>query len=229
MRAIHQMLRNEDEKVLEEFEQRRREGIHVEDYLAMFLPSVCFRTHQLDRGLRIFDTANKEMQEEAGSIRYFLELSRPEAFDHRDDLAVQFLADLQHRIAHSSSKFYLLHDWAALKMLGEQGQAKRVAEILYDSSVDRNLWAEEVACTDFMRGHQTDPIALLEKCHDSQIFTAYAHFVIAFDSLSRGDRADAEHHFAAAGQTGDFQNSAFWWSRAFLSRVDDPAWLPWLP
>ena len=61
-----------------------------------------------------------------------------------------------------------------------------------------------------------------------RFFTAYAHYVVAFDALSRGERHEAREHLYLATQTGDFQNGIFWWSKAFLSRIDDPNWLPWL-
>ncbi|MCA9166276.1 MAG: hypothetical protein KDB23_01350, partial [Planctomycetales bacterium] len=69
---------------------------------------------------------------------------------------------------------------------------------------------------------------LLEKCRESQPFTGLAYILIGFDELVHGRRETAASYFKMATETGDFQASPFWWSRAFFSRAEDPSWLPWL-
>ena len=66
-------MRDDIQTALSELEERQNAGQPVDDYLAaMFLPAVCFRDREVDRGLRIFEYAAKELREEAKGIRYFL-------------------------------------------------------------------------------------------------------------------------------------------------------------
>jgi tetratricopeptide (TPR) repeat protein len=57
-----------------------------------------------------------------------------------------------------------------------------------------------------------------------------AHFWVALDRLSQGDRAGAREHFQKALATGVFATSEYQWSRLFLKRMDqDPNWPTWIP
>jgi serine/threonine protein kinase/tetratricopeptide (TPR) repeat protein len=57
-----------------------------------------------------------------------------------------------------------------------------------------------------------------------------AHFWVALDRLSQGDRAGAREHFQKALATGVFATSEYQWSRLFLKRMEqDPNWPSWIP
>lgn len=138
-----------------------------------------------------------------------------------------YLTGIEQAPEHDSVKW-----WPSMVslMLRDRDKAHEIGQDLYDAAVSKELFPGEIACADFMRGQQTNPAVLLRLCRESQIFTAYAHWAIAFDMLSRGRRAEAEQHFAAIGQTGDFQHGVFWWGKAFHWRITDTTteWLPWL-
>jgi hypothetical protein len=54
-----------------------------------------------------------------------------------------------------------------------------------------------------------------------------AHFYVALDRLSQGDRAGTREHFQKSLAAGSF---SLQWSRPFLKRMDqDPNWPPWIP
>ena len=74
------------------------------------------------------------------------------------------------------------------KILQEEELARDIGEELYQSALDRNLFEEEIACAAFMSGRQQDERELLAQCHGFQLFTAYAHWVLGFDALAKGDR-----------------------------------------
>jgi serine/threonine protein kinase/tetratricopeptide (TPR) repeat protein len=57
-----------------------------------------------------------------------------------------------------------------------------------------------------------------------------AHFYVALDRLSQGDRAGAREHFQKDVATGVFASTEYQWSRLFLKRMDrDPNWPSWIP
>jgi hypothetical protein len=57
-----------------------------------------------------------------------------------------------------------------------------------------------------------------------------AHFYVALDRLSQGDRAGAREHFQKAVATGVFTFLEYDWSRSFLKRMEqDPNWPAWIP
>ncbi len=57
-----------------------------------------------------------------------------------------------------------------------------------------------------------------------------AHFYVALDGLSQGDRTGAREHFQKALATGVFTFLEYEWSRSFLKRMDqDPNWPSWIP
>ncbi len=57
-----------------------------------------------------------------------------------------------------------------------------------------------------------------------------AHFYVALDRLSQGDRAGAREHFQKALGTGVYAGTAYQWSRLFLKRMEqDPKWPSWIP
>ena len=96
VRTMDLLFRDANETALVEFEERRANGSPVDDdYLAVFLPSVCLRLDQLDRGQRILECADRDMFREAGAIRYFLEAAKPNAESRRQELAGQLASELE--------------------------------------------------------------------------------------------------------------------------------------
>ena len=57
-----------------------------------------------------------------------------------------------------------------------------------------------------------------------------AHYRIALHCLAEGDRSGAREHFRRCIAKNFFILLPYYWSRAFLGRMDeDPAWPLWIP
>jgi hypothetical protein len=63
---------------------------------------------------------------------------------------------------------------------------------------------------------------------ESRLNQCEADFYIGLRELAAGKRSDAKMHFTSAVNTGVFTYLEYWWGRAFLTRIDDPDWMPWL-
>ncbi len=69
---------------------------------------------------------------------------------------------------------------------------------------------------------------LLKKAGESRYNQCEAYFYSGMRKLAQGKRAEAKACFHHSMATGVFFIE-YIWSRAFLARIDDPDWLPWVP
>jgi hypothetical protein len=74
-----------------------------------------------------------------------------------------------------------------------------------------------------------DGEALLKKAGENRCNQCEAHFYIGLRRLAEGKRSEAKACFRRVLDTGVFLYEEYFWSRAFLARIDDPAWMPWVP
>jgi lipoprotein NlpI len=70
---------------------------------------------------------------------------------------------------------------------------------------------------------------LLKKAGESRTSKCEAYFYMGLAGLGEGKRAEAKTCFRRSINTGMFINVEYFWSRAFLARLDDPDWLLWVP
>ena len=70
---------------------------------------------------------------------------------------------------------------------------------------------------------------LLSVLRESRGICSYAHLIIAANKIVEGDRTAAEKHLRESVDSGFYHYYAPNWSKAFLRRIQDPTWLPWLP
>ncbi len=222
------LIRGEPKLAFRGFTERANAGLKNSDYIATYLAANCFEDEKFGNGIQLLDQMTKPCKDNVDGLKLCLELAKPDAHHQRQDVLHRLQENFDAKQSRQSSKFFLFIDWTVAKMLGEDVFAKEIGETLYASALRRNLFPEEIACADFMRGTQTDASELVQQCRNSQLFTAYAHWVIGFDRLARGQRQEAEMHFSKIAQTADFQHGLFWWGKAFHSRVKDKTWLPWL-
>lgn len=68
-----------------------------------------------------------------------------------------------------------------------------------------------------------------EKAGENRFSQCEAHFYIGLRRLVEGKRSEAKACFRRTMDTGAFLYEECVWSRAFLARIDDPAWMPWIP
>jgi lipoprotein NlpI len=69
---------------------------------------------------------------------------------------------------------------------------------------------------------------LLKKAGESRTSQCEAYFYMGLAGLGEGKRTEAKTCFRRSINTGMFINVEYFWSRAFLARLDDPDWLPWV-
>ena len=122
---------------------------------------------------------------------------------------------------------------AYLQLLGPEYRAKarqasleireRSAHLIPNS---RDRWLHEILA--FHAG-LIDAEELLKKAGESRFNQCEAHFYIGLGKLAEGNRAEAKVYFRRSVDTGIFIYVEYMWSRAFLARIDDPDWLPWMP
>jgi hypothetical protein len=70
---------------------------------------------------------------------------------------------------------------------------------------------------------------LLKKVGESRSGQGAVYFYIGLAQLGEGKREEAKESFRRTMNWGSFSDVEYWWSRAFLARIDDPQWLPWIP
>jgi lipoprotein NlpI len=70
---------------------------------------------------------------------------------------------------------------------------------------------------------------LLRKAGEFRYNQCEAHFYIGLGKLAEGKRGEAKACFRRSMDTGIFFFCEYRYSRAFLARIDDPNWLPWIP
>jgi hypothetical protein len=74
-----------------------------------------------------------------------------------------------------------------------------------------------------------DADRLLEKAGRSPLSQCEAYYYIGLQNVAAGKRGQAKENITRAIETGVFTSSEYIWGRALLPRLDDPAWLPWIP
>ena len=70
---------------------------------------------------------------------------------------------------------------------------------------------------------------LVNSAGPSRFAQCRAHYLIALSRLAAGDRAAARQHFSRSVETNVLAASDYYWSRAFLARLEeDPRWPAWI-
>jgi lipoprotein NlpI len=72
-------------------------------------------------------------------------------------------------------------------------------------------------------------LAGLQQAGDNHFNQCEAQFYIGLRRLGEGKRQAAKACFKRSLDTGVTVFGEYSWSRAFLARIDDPDWLPWIP
>ena len=229
---FYALVRGDNKEAFRIVQDRADAGLKNSNYIIAYLGAICLEDDEfeLDRGIDVMDQASEPNKSDLYGLQLCLELSKPDASERKQDVLRRLRSQWEAKRLEGSesSDFFLFIDWTVAKILQEEELAREIGEELYQSALARDLFEEELACAAFMSGRQQDERELLAQCHGFQLFTAYAHWVLGFDALAKGDRSGAEEHFAAIEETGDFQHGLYWWGRAFHVRVKDDNWLPWL-
>ena len=224
-RALYFLEAGSEDDFVSDFERRVREDLPVYAYLAPICASVHFRRNKLEQARRAC-SAMRGTGDISEQIRLYIRMAASGRGD-RQALAESFISGAMSRAkTDSPSRGHLVFDWTVLRMLGENEAASDTVRA-FRSSASPN--PDKVAkLADYMDGSNLNEQHLLENCSDMQVYLAYANYIIAIRKLSEGDRQGAKKHFNQVLAARDYQNYFHWWSRAFLTRVCEPKWLPWI-
>jgi serine/threonine protein kinase/tetratricopeptide (TPR) repeat protein len=127
--------------------------------------------------------------------------------------------------------YTVIWNQATLLLLGRREEAKEAStEILkHEESLSRFRHEHMLRILDYCGGGLAEEEFLKAEA-GSRWNQCEAHFYVALDRLSQGDRVGAREHFQKAVATGVFTFIEYQWSRLFLHRMDqDPNWPGWIP
>jgi tetratricopeptide (TPR) repeat protein len=116
-------------------------------------------------------------------------------------------------------------------LLGKPAEARRVARDVrahtWTITPQRQSFNERYRA--YARGENTTAEELLRSAGDLRSCRCSAHLLIGLTRLAAGDRGSARQHLGEAVATQDYFNNDYTLSRAFLARMNDSAWPPWIP
>jgi hypothetical protein len=118
-------------------------------------------------------------------------------------------------------------DWTICHLLGEEDLAQKAADDFLAAAKDLNktTWLQVGG---FMKGPVKED-ELIAACRDRRFELAHAHYAVAIDHLANGRHGLARESFQNVLETNKYRHYVYQWSVVFLERLEDPAWLPWLP
>jgi hypothetical protein len=224
--AMSCLLTGQEERAIRDFESVTTEGTQPGDFHCMTVAIAYFRKGDYEGALNAHARAGKRSRAICQFIPAYVRMATLKTHEHQG-LASEFRIGLDQR-QQGFSGTYLLFDWTVLRMLGEHDGLHEVAQGFRDAYArvpHREPWVD---IADYMLG-AVSPDGLVDRCQQSRAAKSYAHFVVAIDMLAGGDRCAARRHFEACVATHSFTYYSYFWSLAFLDRLDDPQWLPWLP
>ncbi|HLJ95913.1 MAG TPA: protein kinase [Gemmataceae bacterium] len=225
-RCYYYFVRGEDDALLAAAQQARKEGIE-DSWVTDLVASVLYRRKEYDEALRIVQSTHYAGDQSFPILLRGIILA---AMPGRKSEAEKAITDAIHACRAGSSLSFLA---AFLQVLGPEYRAKtrQVSLEIREHSANRIPTSRDRWYHDVLAFHAElmDADALLEKAGDSRYNQCEAHFYIGLRRLAEGKRAEAKTCFRHAMATGIFFYYEYIWSRAFLARMDDPDWLPWVP
>jgi tetratricopeptide (TPR) repeat protein len=225
-RCGYYFARRDDDALLAAVRRGRQE--HVENlYVNNMEASVLYARQDFDEALRALqredNAANEAFHLVSRGIVLAAMLGRREEAERAFDDAV--------RGSQSGAALGLAP--AFLQLLGPQSREKsrQAARDIRERSGHliptwRERWYHHLL--DF-HADLIDADKLLKKAGESRFSQCEAHFYVGLRQLAEGKRAEAKASFRRSIDTGIFFYIEYIWSRAFLARLDDPDWLPWVP
>jgi tetratricopeptide (TPR) repeat protein len=226
IRCYYFFARGDDDALLEEVRQARKQGVKPH-YSTDIEASVLYRRKQFGEALRVLQTDESSGDETWSSISQGIVLA---AIPGRKGDAEKAFADAIRRCKGGILMGYIT---PYLQLLGPEYRAKSrqaALEIREHSSHlipnARDRWYHDLLA--FHAG-LIDTEELLTKVGESRFNQCEGYCYIGLRKLAEGKRADAKVWFMRSIETGLYFYNEYIWCRAFLARIDDPEWLPWVP
>jgi tetratricopeptide (TPR) repeat protein len=117
-----------------------------------------------------------------------------------------------------------------LLLLGDKAEARKVAKDVrppaWAVTPQRKAYNEQARA--FAAGEDPSEADLLRSAAGLRSCRCSSHLLIGMTRLADGDRPGAKHHLSEAVRTQDYFNNDYTLSRAFLARMRDSAWPPWI-
>ena len=224
-RCWYYFVRGEDEALLETARQARRDRIE-DTFVTEMEASVLYGRKNFDEALRVLQSATFAEDQSTPVVFRGAVLA---AMPGRKNEAEKTITDAVRACRGGAVLSYLP---AYLQLLGPEYGAK--ARVMYLEVRERSAhliptyrdrWYHDLLA--FHCGSM-DEEALLKKADENRFNQCEAHFYIGLRRLGEGKRSEAKACFRRVLETGVFLYEEYIWSRAFLARIDDPAWMPWL-
>ena len=124
------------------------------------------------------------------------------------------------------------HDWSVAKLLAMPNVANeraiRLNQITFDIDLDAAKDYRELV--EYLLGNEKDPEKHLRDVTSNNILAEH-YFILAVDQLAHDDRSKAKEYFQKVIDTDHYHYFVYWWSVAFLEKLEsdkEENWLPWL-
>ncbi|MFO0810339.1 MAG: protein kinase [Gemmataceae bacterium] len=225
-RCWYYLVRGDDDALLATARQARQD--RVEDtFVTEMEASVLYGRMNFDEALRVLQSAAFAEDQSTPVVFRGVVLA---AMPGRKNEAEQTISDAIRACRGGALLSYLP---AYLQLLGPEyrPKARRMYLEIREQSAHliptyRDRWYHDLLA--FQCGSM-DEEALRKKAGENRFNQCEAHFYIGLRRWAEGKRSDAKACFRRVMDTGVFLYEEYVWSRAFLARIDDPAWMPWVP
>jgi serine/threonine protein kinase len=225
-RCYYHLVRDADDALLATARQARRDGV-ADTWVTEMEAIVLYGQKNFDEALQVLQSAAFAEDQSSPIVFRGVVLA---AIPGRKDEAEKTIIDAV-RACRGGGVLSVLP--AYLQLLGPEYGAK-TREIALDIrkrqahlvSNYRDRWYHELLA--FHCG-LIDEGALLKKAGENRCNQCETHFYIGLRRLAEGKRLEAKACFRRVLDTGVFLYEEYFWSRAFLARIDDSAWMPWVP
>ncbi|MCA9151551.1 MAG: serine/threonine protein kinase [Planctomycetales bacterium] len=222
-----------DDEVAETFDNGPLDPRQSEEY-----SDVIFRRCWLKFVASDYDAAREQSNFLQGKFAHRTNLTFPVVID-MTTATESDLETLQQKYASQLSKpgrddqgIFAHHDWALARLLKLDAVAKQRSERFRElcDTIPLDIAASHKPIADYMCGRLdlTAAESQIKSATHSNRVLAEAYFAFAIGRLADGDRKEARRLFEACLSTDYYEYFVYWWSIAFLERLEDKTWLPWL-
>jgi tetratricopeptide (TPR) repeat protein len=225
-RCRNHFVRGEYDALLDEARRARDAGVET-PYLVDMEVSVLYGRKQYDEALRVIRRSDRFIGENQKHSLMGIVLA---AVPGRREEAEREFREAIHRCQGGIELSYIAAD---LQLLGPDYRVRaRQAALEIRERLSHRIpnarggWYHELLA--FHTG-LLDADQLLEKAGELRSNQCEAHYYIGLRKLAEGKRTEAKACFTRSFGTNVYIFPECCWSRAFLARIDDPAWLPWIP
>jgi tetratricopeptide (TPR) repeat protein len=223
-RCYYYLVRGYDDALLAAAGQARTERVEA-TWVTHIEVSILYGRKKFEDALKVQESTHYAGGEGAPASQRGTVLA---AMPGRKEEAEKLMTDGLRR----TKSFLLCYDPAWLQLLGPEYRAKtrQAALVIRERSAHlipaiRGRWYHHMLA--FHAG-SISAEELLKKAGESRSRQCEAYFYIGLAKLGEGNRGKAKTCFRRSMNTGMFINYEYFWSRAFLARVEDPEWLPWV-